>query len=46
MIGHLFYLKNSNNFLFNIQLKMFSHMQLNFFLTQLKFSLTNWKSFC
>ena len=45
MIGHLFYLKDSCNFLYNIQLKiflshnlnLFSLTQLNFFLTQLKF---------
>ena len=37
MIGHLFYLRNSYNFLFYIRLEMFSHMKLNFFLTELKF---------
>ena len=37
MIGHLFYLRNSYNFLFYIRLKIFSHMKLNFFLTQPKF---------
>ena len=36
MIGHLFYLRNSYNFLFNIQLKIFSQTQLNLILTQLK----------
>ena len=37
MVAHLFYLRNSYNFLFYIRLKIFFHMKLNLFLTQLKF---------
>ena len=38
MVDHLFYQRNSYNILFYIRLKIFCHMKLNFFLTQLKFS--------
>ena len=37
MVAYLFYLRNSYNFLFYIRLKIFSHIKLNLFLTQLKF---------